>query len=92
MTVHLVVGAGFIGDALARALISRGDTVLLATRSGSIVPGTTSLTVDASDPDALAAAAAGAATDDVMPGTISNGTPAAARASASSPPLALPLS
>ena len=62
MTVHLVVGAGFIGDALARALISRGDTVLLATRSGSIVPGTTSLTVDASDPDALAAAAAGAAT------------------------------
>ena len=31
-------------------------------------------------------AAAGAATDDVMPGTTSNGTPAACRASASSPP------
>ncbi|TFD72841.1 NAD-dependent epimerase/dehydratase family protein [Cryobacterium fucosi] len=62
MAIQLVVGAGFIGDALARALVARGDTVRLATRSGTIVPGVTALTVDASDPDALAAAAAGVAT------------------------------
>ncbi|TFC94653.1 MULTISPECIES: NAD-dependent epimerase/dehydratase family protein [Cryobacterium] len=62
MAVHLVVGAGYIGEALARALVARGDTVLVATRSGTTVLGTTSITVDASDPDALAAAAAGAAT------------------------------
>ncbi|MFO7691265.1 MAG: NAD-dependent epimerase/dehydratase family protein [Cryobacterium sp.] len=62
MTTHLVLGAGSIGEALAHALVARGDTVLLATRSGTIVPGTTSITVDASDPIALAAAATGAAT------------------------------
>ncbi|TFD26326.1 NAD-dependent epimerase/dehydratase family protein [Cryobacterium cryoconiti] len=62
MTVHLIAGAGYIGEALARALVARGDTVLLATRSGTNVPGTTPITLDASDPDALATAAAGAAT------------------------------
>ncbi|TFB93662.1 NAD-dependent epimerase/dehydratase family protein [Cryobacterium sp. HLT2-28] len=62
MATQLVVGAGFIGRALTQPLVARGDTVRLATRSGTIVPGVTALTVDASDPDALAAAAEGAAT------------------------------
>ncbi|TFB90815.1 NAD-dependent epimerase/dehydratase family protein [Cryobacterium algoricola] len=62
MTTQLVVGAGYLGRALARALVERGDTVTVATRSGSTVTGATSRVVDASDVDALAAAAEGVAT------------------------------
>jgi nucleoside-diphosphate-sugar epimerase len=50
---RLVVGAGIIGQALARDLVSQGDHVILASRSGTTVPGATSVTVDASDAAAL---------------------------------------
>ena len=62
MVTQLVVGAGYIGGALARALVLRGDRVIVATRSGTVVPGAGTVTLDASDPDAFAAAAAGADT------------------------------
>jgi len=57
MTDQLVVGAGYIGRALAAALVERGDSVTLGTRSGTVVPGARALVVDASDVDALATAA-----------------------------------
>lgn len=62
MAHHLVVGAGLIGRPLAERLTARGDTVTIATRSGSPATGATSLVLDASDPAAFARAAAGAAT------------------------------
>lgn len=62
MVTQLVVGAGYIGGALARALVLRGDRVIVATRSGTVVPGAGTVTLDASDLEAFAAAAAGADT------------------------------
>jgi len=62
MATQLVVGAGFIGGALARTLVERGDTVVVATRSGTTVPGARSIIVDAADTGALTAAATGADT------------------------------
>ncbi|MDY7541022.1 MULTISPECIES: NAD-dependent epimerase/dehydratase family protein [unclassified Cryobacterium] len=62
MTHHLVVGAGLIGRPVAERLAARGDTVTIATRSGSAAAGATPLVLDASDPDAFSAAAAGAST------------------------------
>jgi len=59
---HLVVGAGLIGGALAERLASRGDTVTVASRSGSAARGATPLVLDASDPAAFGRAAARAAT------------------------------
>lgn len=64
MNRHLVVGAGSIGRATARALAARGAEVILASRSGtdSKLPGVQSIAVDARDSEALTAALAGAAT------------------------------
>jgi nucleoside-diphosphate-sugar epimerase len=55
--IRLVIGAGIIGQALARDLVAQGDHVVLASRSGTSVPGATPLAVDASDAAALARAA-----------------------------------
>jgi nucleoside-diphosphate-sugar epimerase len=52
-TTRLVIGAGFIGQALARDLVAQGDRVILASRSGTTVPGTTAVAVDASDAASL---------------------------------------
>lgn len=58
---HLVVGAGPVGTALARRLADGGDAVRVVTRSGSgpSHPLVERVALDASDPDALASAAAG---------------------------------
>jgi nucleoside-diphosphate-sugar epimerase len=62
MSRHLVVGAGPVGRAVARHLIARGDRAVHASRSGAGLPvaGADRLAVDATSPDALAAAAEGA--------------------------------
>lgn len=59
---HLVVGAGPVGRNVAEQLVAAGEEVLLASRSaaGPEVPGATRITLDASDPEQLARAAAGA--------------------------------
>jgi nucleoside-diphosphate-sugar epimerase len=57
MPQHLIVGAGWIGSELARQLVARGDDVTVATRSGSVLPGTTARVLDASDPVAFVLAA-----------------------------------
>ncbi|MET0956721.1 MAG: NAD-dependent epimerase/dehydratase family protein [Cryobacterium sp.] len=57
MPQHLIVGAGWIGSELARQLVARGDTVTVATRSGTALPGTSVRVLDASDPVAFALAA-----------------------------------
>ncbi len=58
---HLIVGAGPIGSGVARILASQGDTVCVATRSGSgpELPDIARVAVDASDPAALLAQARG---------------------------------
>ena len=64
MAHHLVLGAGGIGRATAAALSARGETVTLASRSGTRVDldGVTTMAVDATDAHALGRAADGAAT------------------------------
>lgn len=62
MSRQLVVGAGLIGGGLARSLVARGDEVVVATRSGTEVPGAHALALDAADAEAFADAAAGAET------------------------------
>jgi nucleoside-diphosphate-sugar epimerase len=59
---HLVVGAGPVGRHAAQLLAARGSQVVIATRSGTDpgIDGVTAVRLDASDPDALAAAAEGA--------------------------------
>ena len=59
MQKHLVVGAGLIGRPLAERLATRGDSVSIATRTGSAAAGATARVLDASDPAALIRAAAG---------------------------------
>lgn len=61
---HIVIGAGGIGRATARALVERGHEVTIGTRSGTDpgLPGVTAARVDASDGQALAALARGADT------------------------------
>ncbi|MCL3818378.1 NAD-dependent epimerase/dehydratase family protein [Aeromicrobium wangtongii] len=60
---HLIVGAGPVGRHVAQLLAARGAEVVVATRSGADtgVAGVTHRQLDASDPDALSAAAEGAA-------------------------------
>lgn len=60
MSLHLVVGAGPVGTAVAKRLLADGDTVRVLTRSGSGPEGTDRIAADASNVDALTAAAAGA--------------------------------
>jgi nucleoside-diphosphate-sugar epimerase len=59
---HLVVGAGPVGRHVAQQLAARGSEVVVATRSGTDtgVAGVQHLRLDASHPEALSAAAAGA--------------------------------
>jgi nucleoside-diphosphate-sugar epimerase len=59
---RLIIGAGIIGQALARDLAAQGDTVILASRSGTTVAGSTTVVVDASDAAALTRAARNANT------------------------------
>jgi nucleoside-diphosphate-sugar epimerase len=58
---HLVVGAGPVGRHVAQLLAARGSDVTVATRSGTDtgIAGVTHLKLDASDADALTAAAEG---------------------------------
>ncbi|KRC63380.1 epimerase [Aeromicrobium sp. Root236] len=58
---HLVVGAGPVGRHVAQLLADRGADVTVATRSGTDtgIDGVTHLKLDASDADALSAAAEG---------------------------------
>ncbi|WP_332645174.1 NAD-dependent epimerase/dehydratase family protein [Aeromicrobium sp.] len=58
---HLVVGAGPVGRHVAQLLAARGSDVTVATRSGTDtgITGVAHVTVDASDVDALTAAAEG---------------------------------
>lgn len=53
---HLILGAGQIGSELTRQLLKRGDTVTVASRRGTNIPGAKAITLDASDATALAAA------------------------------------
>ncbi|MGG7466500.1 NAD-dependent epimerase/dehydratase family protein [Plantibacter sp. YIM 135347] len=62
MTTQLVLGAGLIGTGLVERLVARGDRVVVATRSGTKLPGATAVSLDASDDIAIAAAAEGAQT------------------------------
>lgn len=57
---HVVVGAGPVGTHVARLLADRGSEVVVATRRGSAVPGATSVSLDASDADALSTLSEGA--------------------------------
>ncbi|MFL6060543.1 MAG: NAD-dependent epimerase/dehydratase family protein [Marmoricola sp.] len=58
---HLVVGAGPVGRHVAQLLAARGSEVVVATRSGTEtgIAGVSHLALDASDADALSAAAEG---------------------------------
>ncbi|MEV6282576.1 NAD-dependent epimerase/dehydratase family protein [Kribbella sp. NPDC051770] len=62
--MHVVVGAGPVGTAVARLLLDRGEQVKLVTRRGSGPehPALTKVAADASDPAALSAIADGAST------------------------------
>jgi len=59
---HLIVGAGPVGRHVAQLLAARGANVTVATRSGTDtgIDGVTHVKLDASDADALSAAAGGA--------------------------------
>jgi nucleoside-diphosphate-sugar epimerase len=58
----LVLGAGPVGSTVARAFLDRGQDVTVGTRSGTAMPGTTAIRLDASDADAVAHAADGCST------------------------------
>ncbi|MCU1659578.1 MAG: NAD-dependent epimerase/dehydratase family protein [Pseudonocardiales bacterium] len=60
MALHVIVGAGPVGSAVARELLDRGERVRVVTRSGSGIDGTEKLSADASDPQRLSELAAGA--------------------------------
>lgn len=62
MTKQFILGAGLIGAELNRQLLAFGDDVTIGTRSGTELPGAAAVTVDASDPDGVRKAAAGADT------------------------------
>jgi nucleoside-diphosphate-sugar epimerase len=57
---HLVIGAGPVGHTTARLLADQGHEVVVATRSGTTVPGTSAVRLDAADAAAVLAAAQGA--------------------------------
>jgi nucleoside-diphosphate-sugar epimerase len=60
--MHLIVGAGAVGSAVARTLADAGETVRIVTRSGSgpTHPGIERVAADAADPAALSRLATGA--------------------------------
>lgn len=55
--MHVVVGAGSVGQSVAAQLAEAGDEVTVVTRSGTRVDGARSVSADASDVGALLAAA-----------------------------------
>lgn len=61
MARSLIIGAGAVGRALAAHLTARDEDVLVGTRSGTELPGTAAVTLEASDAEALTRAARGAA-------------------------------
>ncbi|MCW2597058.1 MAG: NAD-dependent epimerase/dehydratase family protein [Jatrophihabitans sp.] len=60
MGLHIVVGAGPVGTALARELLNRDEQVRVVTRSGSGIDGVEKAKGDASDPVRLTELTAGA--------------------------------
>lgn len=56
---HLIIGAGPIGRNAAKALLNLGDSVTVATRSGTSMPGARSMSLDARNPELLKPAASG---------------------------------
>lgn len=62
MTHHLVLGAGLIGSELTRQLSAAGNTVAVASRSGTQLPHATALALHANDTANLRAAAHRAST------------------------------
>ena len=58
----LVLGAGPVGSAVARAFLDNGADVTVGTRSGTALPGTTAARLHASDADAVTRSADGAST------------------------------
>lgn len=62
MAGAVIIGAGLVAKNVAKLLVEQGERVTVATRSGSDLPGTTSVRVDASDETALTAATRSAKT------------------------------
>lgn len=60
MALHVIVGAGPVGSAVARELLARGHRVRVVTRSGGGIEGTERVQADASDAGRLAELTAGA--------------------------------
>lgn len=60
--MKLIVGAGLIGQELARQLVANGEDVIVATRSATPVAGTRAIRLDAKNKSAFAEAAKGATT------------------------------
>ncbi|HEV7849414.1 MAG TPA: NAD-dependent epimerase/dehydratase family protein [Mycetocola sp.] len=58
----LVLGAGPVGSTVTRAFLDSGQDVILGTRSGTTLPGTTAVRVNAADEDAVTGAADGCST------------------------------
>jgi nucleoside-diphosphate-sugar epimerase len=61
MALHVIVGKGAVGRAVAAELVGQGHEVRVVSRSGGEVPGTTMVQLDAADAAALTKAATGAA-------------------------------
>ncbi|MDT4981270.1 MAG: hypothetical protein QOG07_3149 [Pseudonocardiales bacterium] len=61
MALHVIVGAGPVGSAVARELLASGEKVRMVTRSGSGLDGTDKVTADAGDAVRLSELADGAA-------------------------------
>ncbi|MEO6887356.1 MAG: NAD-dependent epimerase/dehydratase family protein [Jatrophihabitantaceae bacterium] len=60
MTRHVIVGAGPVGNAVARELLGRGEQVRVITRRGTGIAGTEPIAADASDATRLGELTAGA--------------------------------
>jgi len=60
MALHVIVGAGPVGSAVARELLASGEKVRMVTRSGSGLDGTDKVAADAGDAARLAELADGA--------------------------------
>lgn len=60
MALHVIVGAGPVGKAVARTLLARGEQVRVVTRSGSGIDGTERIAANATDADRLTEIATGA--------------------------------
>jgi nucleoside-diphosphate-sugar epimerase len=60
MALHVIVGAGPVGNSVARELLNRGEQVRVVTRSGSGLDGTEKVAADASDAARLTELTAGA--------------------------------